>query len=392
MSERDGCGRECGCGGGTNPRRREREPWRSLEERAGAPEALAFREREFPAGASELPEGIDRRSLVQMLGATLSLAGLAACRRPVETIVPFVTPPEELLPGIPKRYATTMPFGIAAYGLVVESHEGRPTKIEGNELHPATRGSASAQMQASILGLYDPDRSRHVLQRVAAEGAGAVGGESGEEPGAASAASFERKAWSDFVAAWRTLEEGFLASGGSGLAVLAPASSSPTLFRLAAAARQRFPQLRWATWEPVGDENALAGAALVAGRPLRAAYDLGAARVVVSLDADLLLGESDAVAHARGFAAGRQAVAESDPMNRLWVVESALTTTGAMADHRLPLASGRIGVFALALASALAAAGVDVGLPAGTSAAATASVPARWLRALVDDLVAHRGR
>jgi MoCo/4Fe-4S cofactor protein with predicted Tat translocation signal len=367
------CAPDCGCPSSAPASRRERVGWRSLEELSGDATAREFREREFPVGASELPEGIDRRALVQMLGASLSLAGLAACRRPVETIVPFVTPPDEFLPGIPKRYATTMPFGATGYGLLVESHEGRPTKIEGNELHPATRGSASAQMQAAILGLYDPDRSQHVLRRAA------PGGE------------LERVAWSDWVAAWQSLEPGLLASGGAGLAILAPPSSSPTLARLAGAVRERFPQLRWATWEPVSDENARAGIARLAGRPLQLDYDLGAARVVVSLDADLFLGESGAVAHARGFAAGRRLAAESDAMNRLWVVESALTTTGSMADHRLPLASGSVGGFALALAAALAVVGIDVGLPPGTSSALPAGVPALWLAALVRDLDEHRG-
>src|SRR6185436_14719244 len=129
-------------------------------------------------------------------------------------------------------------------------------------------------MQASILGLYDPDRSEHPLQRSA--------------PGKRAAA----RAWADFVHAWKAREPGYLAAGGNGLAVLAPAFSSPTLFRLAGQLRQRFPNLRWATWEPVSDENALTAAAVVAGRPLLPSYDLGAARVILSLDADLLLSES----------------------------------------------------------------------------------------------------
>jgi molybdopterin-containing oxidoreductase family iron-sulfur binding subunit len=350
----------------TAPTPPKREHWRSLEQLDGTPEARAFQEREFPVGASELPEGIDRRSLVQLLGASLALAGLTGCRRPVENIVPFVVPPENVVPGVPKHYATTMPFGIGGYGLLVESHEGRPTKIEGNELHPATAGTASAQMQAAILGLYDPDRSPHPVER-------------------SGAASPVPKTWADFVAAWKSLESGYLASGGNGLAVLAPASASPTLFRLAVALRQRFPNLRWATWEAVSEENALAGVALVAGRPLRPAYDLGAARVILSLDADLLLSESDAVAHARGLIAGRRLASEKDEMNRLWVVESAYTTTGAMADHRLALPSGRIGAFALALARTL-------GLPEAGGAGELPGVPQRWIAALAKDLRANAGR
>jgi MoCo/4Fe-4S cofactor protein with predicted Tat translocation signal len=372
--DHEACGSGCGCGAASPLPRHARAAWRSLEELSGDAEARAFREREFPVGASELPEGIDRRSLVQMLGASLSLAGLAACRRPVEQIVPFVAPPEEYLPGVPKRYATTMPFGAAGYGLLVESHEGRPTKIEGNELHPASRGAASAQMQAAILGLYDPDRSQRVAKRV--------------EPGTG---AFEGSDWTDFLAAWRSLESELLASGGAGLAVLAPPSASPTLARLAGAVRERFPQSRWATWEPVSDENARAGAERLVGRPLQTEYDLGAARVVVSLDADLFLGEAGALEHARGFAAGRRLGADSDAMNRLWVVESALTTTGAMADHRLALPSGRIGGFAAALAAALADAGVDLGPTPGAPPELVAGLPAGWLAALAADLAAQRG-
>jgi molybdopterin-containing oxidoreductase family iron-sulfur binding subunit len=274
---------------------------------------------------------------------------------------------------MPKHYATAMPFGLGAYGLLVESHEGRPTKVEGNELHPVTAGTASAQMQAAILALYDPDRTERPIQRSKA----------GAQP--------EEKAWADFVAAWKALETGYLAAGGVGLAVLAPASSSPTLFRLAGALRQRFPQLRWATWEAVSEENALAGAALFAGRPLRPSYDLGAAKVVLSLDADLFLGEGDAVAHARGFIAGRKLASEKEEMNRLWVVESAFTTTGAMADHRLALQSGRIGAFALALGRALGAAGVAVALPAAGDPGELSGVPASWITALAKDLAANPG-
>ena len=152
--------------------------WRSLAQIEDRPEFRAALEREFPEGASELPEGVTRRDMMMLLGASLSLAGLAGCRRPVEEIVPYVTAPEEIVPGIPRYYATTMPFRRSAYGLIVESHEGRPTKIEGNPSHPSTLGASSSLVQASVLGLYDPDRS----QSVTLQGA--------------------RKSWNDFVTAW----------------------------------------------------------------------------------------------------------------------------------------------------------------------------------------------
>src|ERR671918_1620311 len=190
--------------------------WRSLAQIEDRPEFRAALEREFPEGASELPEGVSRREMMMLVGASLSLAGLAGCRRPVEEIVPYVTAPEEIVPGIPRYYATTMPFRRSAYGLIVESHEGRPTKIEGNPSHPSTLGASSALVQASVLGLYDPDRSQSVMQKGA------------------------RKSWSDFVTAWGPLAEAHAADGGAGLAVLSESFSSPTIARLASEFRTKY--------------------------------------------------------------------------------------------------------------------------------------------------------
>ena len=134
-----------------------REYWRSLEQLADDPRARAFSEREFPEDASVPPEGITRRTMLTLLGASASMAGLAACRRPIEKIVPYVNAPEDLIPGVPLYFATTMAMGHSAYGLVVESHEGRPTKIEGNRRHPATRVAANSAIQASSLGRYGVD-------------------------------------------------------------------------------------------------------------------------------------------------------------------------------------------------------------------------------------------
>src|SRR3990170_214658 len=197
--------------------------WRSLAQIEERPEFRAFLEREFPEGASELPDGVTRREMMTLLGASLSLAGVAGCRRPVEEIVPFVTAPEEIVPGIPRYYATTMPFGRSAYGLIVESHEGRPTKIEGNPSHPSTLGASSSRVQASVLGLYDPDRSQSVTLKG------------------------ERKSWDDFVKAWGQLSEAHAADGGAGLAILSESFSSPTLGRLATEFRTKYPQATWAT-------------------------------------------------------------------------------------------------------------------------------------------------
>ena len=337
--------------------------WRSLAELEQSPESRAFLEREFPEGASELPEGITRREMMTLLGASLSIAGFAGCdigRRPVENIVPYVNAPEDSVPGIPRYYATTMPFGRSAYGLIVESHEGRPTKIEGNPAHPSTLGASSARIQASVLGLYDPDRSQTARLK----------GES--------------KSWADFVTAWAELAKAHAADGGAGLAVLSESFSSPTLARLASEFRTRYPRATWATYEAVSDENRLAGLKSATGRDLDLMLRMDQASVVLALDADPLLTDPEMIRHARGFAAGRRAGASGGAMNRLYVVEGVYSLTGAQADHRLRLESRQITPFLAALAARLAG--------AASPGAAVPGVDPRWIDAVAKDLLANRGR
>jgi len=337
--------------------------WRSLAQLEESPESRAFLEREFPEGASELPDGITRRDMMMLLGASLSLAGLAGCRRPVEEIVPYVTAPEQIVPGIPRYYATTMPFHRSAYGLIVESHEGRPTKIEGNPAHPSTLGASSSRVQASVLGLYDPDRS----QSVTLQG--------------------ERKSWADFVTAWEQLSQAHAADGGASLAVLSESFSSPTLARLASELRARYPRLQWATYDAVSDESRLAGLRYATGRDLDVVLRFDRAAVILALDADPLLTDPEMIRHARGFADGRRAGASGGTMNRLYAVEGVYTLTGAMADHRLRLESRHIAPFLAALAARL-------GLPEAASlgGAGVPGVDSRWIDALAKDLLANRGK
>ena len=262
--------------------------WRSLAEIEDTPEFREALEREFPKGASELPEGVTRRDMMMLLGASLSLAGLAGCRRPVEEIVPYVTAPEEIVPGIARHFATTMPFGRSAYGLIVESHEGRPTKVEGNPAHPSTLGASSSRIQASVLGLYDPDRSQSVTLKG------------------------DKKSWSDFVAAWGQLSGAHAADGGASLAVLSESFSSPTLARLASELRARYPKMQWATYDAVSDENRLAGLRQATGRDVDLLLRLDRAAVILCLDADPLLTDPEMIRHARGFAAGRRQASRAD--------------------------------------------------------------------------------
>ena len=343
--------------------------WRSLAQLEERPESRGFIEREFPEGASELNEGVTRRDMMMLLGASMSLAGLAGCRRPVEEIVPFVTAPEEIVPGVPRYYATTMPFRRSAYGLIVESHEGRPTKIEGNPSHPSTLGASSSRVQASVLSLYDPDRSQSVTQKGS------------------------RKSWADFVAAWGPMAEAHAADGGAGLAVLSESFSSPTLARLVSELRAKYPQLHWVTYDAVSDENRLAGLKAATGRDVDLMLRFDQASVILALDADPLLTDPEMIRHARGFAAGRRAGASGDSgqaMNRLYAVEGVYSLTGAMADHRLRLESRQIAPFLASLAARLGSDGGQTGVRPGSDP----GVPGepRWLDALAKDLLANRGK
>ena len=339
--------------------------WRSLGQLEGSPKSQSFREREFPEGASEAPDAISRRHVLTLLGASVSLAGLAACRRPEEHIVPYVEAPEQVIPGVPRYYATTMPSGTSAYGLVVESHEGRPTKIEGNELHPATLGSSSARVQAAVLDLYDPDRSPVVLRRG------------------------ERSTWADFVAAWQERAKVHAGDGGETLAVLARPSASPTLYRLTEAFRSTCPRARVVVRDAAGEANAIEGIARAEGRPLLAVHRLEKAKAILAIDADILNADPEMIRHTRGFSAGRRLASPGDPMSRLWAVEAVLSVTGANADHRLRLPARHIPAFVAALAAELKHAGLDIDAPALVP---PPGVDPSFLRALATDLLGNRGR
>lgn len=348
--------------------RETRQYWRSVDRLLESPPvaeanaleaaAQAGRTPEFPEGADLPPDEVSRRTMMGLMGASFAMAGLAGCRRPVEHIMPYVDSPETTIPGVPKFYATTMPVGTDSYGLVVESHEGRPTKIEGNELHPASQGAATVWAQASVLNLYDPDRSPYPLHQ-SEEGGDDHGGDDHGEGGYESTPG--RSSWEEFEAFWTTHAESL--GDGAGLAVLTRGSSSPTIDRLRTEFLTRFPSARWTVYDAVGDANVFRGVEMAAGGAYRPVYHLDKARVIVTLDADILHTESDAVRNAKGFAASRQ-LDNGEPSNRLYSVEPGWTATGGTADHRLRVRRGDVPGFAAALARAL-----GVSAPAGDAPA-----------------------
>ena len=337
-----------------------RDYWRGLEELADTPEFQAFLHREFPRQASEWTPGMSRRNFLQLMGASLALAGLTACaNQPDEKIVPYVQAPEDTVPGQSLFFATAMGLGGYAMGLLAQSQDNRPTKLEGNPDHPASLGATDALAQASILTLYDPDRAQTVTHA-----------------GAASS-------WEEFLVELQTQLAQQTSSGGAGLRILTESITSPTLVSQLQALLTQFPNAVWHQYEPINRDQVYAGAQLAFGTAVEPIYRLAQADVIVSLDADILGTSPGRVRYARDLADGRRAdLPAGRNRNRLYVIESAPTITGGAADHRLPLKAGQIESFARALAQAL---GVDVVGPADTA------IPTNWIAALAADLQAHAG-
>ncbi|HJZ46386.1 MAG TPA: TAT-variant-translocated molybdopterin oxidoreductase [Roseiflexaceae bacterium] len=342
--------------------RRGKEYWRSLEELAETADFQDLLRHEFPQGADIWEGSLSRRGFLKVMGASLAMAGLTGCSltSPQEKIVPYVNKPDAVVPGVPLFFATAMPLGGYATGLLVRSNEGRPTKVEGNPDHPASLGATDVYAQASILSLYDPDRSQAVLK------------------------DGQPSKWEDFVAALNGALAAQRGSGGAGLRILTETVTSPTLIAQFQALQQQFPQAKSYAYEPGSGDGARAGAQLAFGQPVNTIYHFDQANVVLSLDSDFMLKAPGRVPYARSFMAGRLVRDGRKQMNRLYMVESTPTITGAQADHRLPLKAGDIEAFARALAQAL---GVNAG-----GAAAPAAVPADWIPALVKDLQANRGK
>ncbi len=328
--------------------------WRSLNELAKNEEYQRFVDREFPEGASEFNDGYSRRNFLQIMGASIALAGLAACRKPVQKILPLTRQPEYTVEGKPVLYASAMPFLGSLTGIVVETNSGRPTKIEGNELHPGSLGGTHIHQQAAILDLYDPDRARGITQ----------GGE------ARTADDFAVFAGQYFTADKR-------------VAVLSASDSSITLNRLKADFKRKFARATWVTYDAFGEENALLGTQMAFGRKLRAVPELAEARVIVSLDDDFMSSGADSVRRVKAYSAGRRVMATTDTMNRLYVVESNYSLTGTNAEHRIRVKTSEIPLFTFALAAELGVAGF-----AGYSNSWSGHAE---LKTLAADLAAHRG-
>ena len=330
-----------------------RQYWRSLEELSNTAEFQKFLDDEFPNRSSLL--NIDRRTFLKYMGASVALAGLTGCRYlPEEHIVPYVKQPEDLTPGQILRYATAMTINGYAVGLLVDSHEGRPTKIEGNPNHPASLGATNAIAQASILGLYDPDRSQSVLH----EG--------------------EVSTFEEFLAAARDVLAKETEGGGAGIRFLTETITSPTLAEQISVFQKKYPQSKWMQYEPAGGDSARAGSKLVFGDYINTVYAFDKADRVLSLDSDFLLEHPASIRYARDFVEKRRVRKGVTEMNRLYAIESTPTITGAMADHRHAVRASNVE-------------GIAQAVLVGVNLGSTGSPGLPWVDALVKDLRDHSG-
>ncbi len=341
------------------------EYWRSLPERArlADPDFLLSRAAEFPMGVGALPNspdstpdassGLGRRGFMGWLGAAFALAGAEGCRRPLEKILPYGRQPASQTIGVPSHFATVHVRRGEALGILAESHEGRPTKLEGNPGHPASQGAADLQTQAEILGLYDPDRTGTVT----------LAGES--------------SSWEAFFLAVSKVK--------ADLHFLVAPTASPSLHRL----RANFGR-RVHVWGADAVSQPQSGHKLAYGQALQAVYSYESARAIVSLDADFLQTEAGSIAATKGFSKSRRLRSPTDVMSRLWVAEPSFSLTGSNADERLPVKPSEIRAIALALADQLKTA--NLRLPGVLEKIKLSDAASAWVKGAAQDLLAHKGQ
>lgn len=338
--------------------------WRSLGELERSAEFHQFLRREFPIAASELPEGMSRRRWLQLMGASFALASVAGCRWETEQIAPFAERPRNRIPGEVQKYATSIELAGGTRHLLVTCYDGRPVKVEGNPEHPDSQGATDLLAQASILDLYDPDRSGEVRLRKQRR-------------------TFT-KDWSDFESWSREHFAKLHSSNGEGLAVLLEPTSSPSVNETLRRFCKRYSQARLYKYASISHENERTGCELAFGKSLQTLFDLDRAKVILCLDQDLLGQHPAAIRYARQFANRREP--DADWMNRLYVVESQFSITGAAADHRLAIRSRDVCELLTSLETEIERQQYDNG-----SRGESASKRERFIRAVAQDLVKNRG-
>jgi molybdopterin-containing oxidoreductase family iron-sulfur binding subunit len=352
--------------------------WRSLDELSSTPAFKDWLDKEFPAGASML-EGNDRRNFLKVMAASFGLAGLglAGCRQQTRHLLPYSKQPDRIIPGVPVFYASSLPGADESIPLIVETHDARPTKVEGNPSYKLMGGATNVHAQSSILDLYDPDRAQR------SSGPGGVPMSSAQA-----------------IDALKKISSDYSANQGEGLYFLADKSNSPTRNALAKNLQGKFPKAVWAEFEAVDQSNRERAAAAYLGKNVRPIYNFSKATRVLALESDFLHSEPGHLANAKGFAQARriQNGTDADPekMIRLYAIESNFSLTGANADHRLRVPTAQImGVTALVAAEIFTQLGKTMpqsAVDALKQAGAGIKVDAKWITECAKDLIAHAGK
>jgi molybdopterin-containing oxidoreductase family iron-sulfur binding subunit len=297
------------------------------------------------------------------MGASLALAGASSCRWQEDKMMPMTRRPEGYIPGESRQYATAVEIGDSVQGLLAQSYDGRPVKLEGHPSHPDNKGACGAIAQAGVLELYDPERSR------------------------SPAAGGQDKTWPDAEGFVRTHFDNLKEKQGAGLRVLSEPSRSPTLMRLRKKLLEEYPQAQWIEWNAAAGDAELEGTKLAFGKRHRTHFDLSGADVVVALDADFIR-----ETYPGGLSNASALMERRNPdgkMNRVYAVEGVVSLVGTIADHRLPLRSELIKAFAAALDATL---GGDGAQPKPAAQFLNSEPVSRFLTALVKDLNANKGR
>src|SRR5690349_7153189 len=304
---------------------RGKEFWRSLEELSRSETFDEFFAQEFPQQAVPLEKGVHRRDFLKLMSASVAMAGLTACRQPADAIVPYVNQPENLVPGKPLFFASAMALGGVATGVLVESHMNRPTKIEGNPEHPSSLGASDAFMQASVLGLYDPDRSQ-VIRKLG-----------------------NTATWGDFIGALQPVLTA-AKTNGAGVRILTQSITSPTFGAQMQTLLAQYPGMKWHQWDAVNRDGTREGGRLAFGRYVNTIYDFTKANVVVSLGSDFLGDGPGHLRYARDFMSRRRVrtvgVTAPTSINRLYAIEGSMSNTGSVADHRIAVKPSQIAAIA----------------------------------------------
>ena len=327
--------------------------WKSLKDISSEEDYKRF----LKQSEHNIDNGLSRRNFLSLIAASVALAGLEGCKKPVQKIIPYVEAEIGTIPGIPNYYASTIPFKNNALGVVIENHDHRPMKIEGNEKHPTTLGKSNSFSQASTLEMYDPDRARGV--------------------------KFQGKKvdWNEYLKFAKSINE----SNGKGLAVLMQESSSPTIKSIQNDFKKNLPNADWIVYEPVNNENVYDGIELAFSKKLQPLYRLENAQIIVSLGSDFLGVDDNNIYHTRKFAQNRDIVDENSTMNRLYVAESSISSTGTSADHRLNVPQHEMENLLAELAYELKLLGLKI------DAKKVKSANNLWIKAAAKDLFDRRG-